>query len=337
MLKLRKFLIFSLITLLAFLFVACGEDDDDLFDEDGTINEGSWLNTLKPGSWSEYVSPDGYRTRMEYLGDDTWLGRKCMLLEYESSEPGEAISIMQIWFDKTNMESVVMFIKEGNEVYRWDITQYPEETVGEQEWEKSTSQKIGTDKYTTPTGKTVKATKYLITDSYGTSEYWVSSEVPFAQVKEIYNGELEFSLYDFGSSGAVRSISKKEAENAKPFDFGGWEPGNGDEEPGNIPDGGDTGNIKITVGAGARPTITVSKPIKYLTIMGDQVFWGFEVPDPPGSLAGPFKYGVIPAGAEATIENSPDLVAGETYQITVFGPDFEKGNTADMGIISFTR
>ncbi len=70
---------------------------------------------------------------------------------------------------------------------------------------------------------------------------------------------------------------------------------------------------------------------------GGQVFWGFQAIDPAGTLAGPFKYGEIPAGAEAVIENAPDLVAGEVYQITVFGPDFENGNIFDMGIISFTR
>lgn len=339
----KKFLLLLVVPIiLAFLFISCGEDEEgDLIGPDGEVDVFSWLGTLKAGSWAEYTYSDGYKSRMEFLGDDTWQGRQCILLESESTTSDIGYVVMQIWLDKTTMDSVVTFMKEGNEVYRFDAYQTDDvPTEDDMPWEQSNTKKIGEDKYKTPTGKTVKVTKYQTTDSSGISESWVSDEVPFAQVKEISNGEVILSLYDFGTSGAVRSISKQEAENAKTFGFP--EIGDVDEPNGNggIPDNGGNGDaagIKITVGAGPRPTITVSEPIKSLTMIGGQTFWGFQTIDPADTLASPFKYGVTPAGAEATIENTPDLVAGEVYQITVFGPDFENGDIFDMGIFSFTR
>ncbi len=75
------------------------------------------------------------------------------------------------------------------------------------------------------------------------------------------------------------------------------------------------GNIPITVDPGLRPEIKVSKPIKVLFTTGGDVFWGFESEK---LLAGPFKYGVIPDGAQGFIVSmSPDLVTGEIYTIQV--------------------
>jgi len=44
-------------------------------------------------------------------------------------------------------------------------------------------------------------------------EVWVSSQVPFGTVKVIASGTTAMYLYNFGTSGAHRDISKAEMEN----------------------------------------------------------------------------------------------------------------------------
>jgi len=338
--------IFSItLVLLAIFMNGCiGGDEEEETIGTGETSGIGMIASLKTGSWAEYTLSDGGKGKNKFFGEDTWQGRKCIVMEYESLPPGGSHTIMQTWLDKSTGQLVVMFLKEDGVVSRFDPTGTGipnQEIPGEIP---VNAQKIGTDKYTTPTGKTVKVTKYSVTTPYGTSEEWTSDEVPFGDVKSISNGVVDLALYDFGFSGAVRGISRQEAENAKPFSFtgGGVNVGgqsgnqNGDGQP-NV--GGQGAGIKITIGAGTRPTISVSKPIKSLFFIGGDVLWGFNALDPPGELSGPFKYGVTPVGADAggLNENPPDLVPGVVYQIQVLGKDFENGNIFDMGFLSFTR
>lgn len=221
--KMKIFGVFSIaFIVIACLLAGCGGDEEAEVvgpDGEGELEEYMGLASMKVGSWAEHVSPEGDREKYEYLGEDTWEGKACFLMEIESSYDGEE-TISQIWIDKTNGEAVLFLIKMDESVMRMDISQVPdvpgEETVEEDE---GNVEKIGTDSYTTPTGKTVQATIYKATTTWGTDEYWVSGEVPFGDVKDISNGELLSSLYDFGDSGADRSISKQEAENAESFGF----------------------------------------------------------------------------------------------------------------------
>ena len=209
--------------LMALLFVGCGGDDDDddsgdLVGPDGEAGAGYLgLSSMQAGAWSEYTDSSGNRFRMEYLGTDTYNGIDCFIVEYEyDSDEGTIIS--QIWLNKTTFESVLYVIKQGALLMKMDISQVPEVVAETSDSEDNSSDgtvTVGTETYTTPTGKSVKATVY----QDGSGESWISGEVPFGMVKTVYNGEVNSELYDFGSSGATRDISKAEAESAESFEI----------------------------------------------------------------------------------------------------------------------
>ena len=111
---------------------------------------------------------------------------------------------------------------------------------------------------------------------------------------------------------------------------------------GGILDGGIFGglnDVTITVGPGARPTISVSQPIQTLLVLGSTPIWGFSSPnvDRPDSLtfAGPFQYGVIPDGAEVLVPDAPDLIAGQSYTVQV--SVLNNAETLLTGTYIFTR
>jgi hypothetical protein len=217
----KRFTFFSIAFVLAFsLLAGCGGDDDDddgevVGPEDGLDGEGMGdLSSMSAGSWAEYTVSEGGRETMKFLGEDTWDGSACYVLETESVMDGDS-TVSQIWIDKATGEVVLFLIKMGDVVMKMDITASQDTDVpGEDDpWEEPSAKESGTGTYTTPTGKTVNVTKYTL----GTDEYWVSSEVPFGEVKDISNGEVYMELNDFGLSGATRSISREEAENAEPF------------------------------------------------------------------------------------------------------------------------
>jgi hypothetical protein len=297
-----------------FSFAGCGGTDEEaLVNGDGSLLGFAGMTA---GSWEELVTPEGTHERYEFLGTDTYKGTECYIMEFDTIENGKKSST-QIWLDKTTSKGVLYVMKDENgKVTKMDIPQNP--TVPTDPGEAPVgATKTGTDKYTTPTGKTVDVTIYTIQTTYGTSESWISAKVPFGEVKSIFNGKVESELYDFGTSGATRDISKQEADNAQSIDIGGGD-GNGDG-------GGDIGigDIKITVGAGARPEIKVSSPINSLSVvsLGFGFAWGFEMPEGQTS-AGPFTYGVVPKGAQIIGEaNPPDLVAGSMYSIQVMDVD----------------
>ena len=343
----KIFTIFSItFILMACLFVGCGGDDDeDELAELGELGGYAGFASMKPGSWAQHNTPEGETAKYKYLGEDTWEGRQCLLLEFESNSDGH-ISVNQIWIDKVTGDIVLFLIKMDGEVMRMDIDNSQPPDVPGQDVPEDTPdvQQIGTDNYTTPTGKTVKAIIYSMQTPMGMSEFWASNEVPFGDVQDKLNGNVTSYLQDFGLSGAVRSISRQEAENAKPFGFpgipGGDIPGDipGGDIPGDIPGG----EIVIKVGPGPRPVIEVSEPIQFFSIsQGFIPLWGFESPggfgDPNGiSFPGPFQYGVLPANAVKNIgqANPPDLTAGQVYTIQVM---VIKGFLPAMGNLTFTR
>lgn len=358
----RKIFIFSIaFMLIAGLYIGCGDDDDDDIagpgGPGGAGGSGMGYFSMNPGDWSELRSPDGDRDISKFIGDDTWQGRACIVLEFESYSNGQQ-GIDQIWMDKTTGEVVVIIMKANGELTRMDPTTFPSGTTDDTTpWEMPDVQNLGTEKYTTPTGKTVTATKYQynVTTPIGVTndESWVSSEVPFDVVKNFTNGRELSSLYDFGT-GATRLISKQEAESATPFEMptipgggdpfdpndpgngGGdpFDPGNGGGDPINPGNPQQEGEIIITIGAGARPTISVSQPIMVLTIIGENdVTWGFSS---PAAQVGPFQYGVIPAGAVLLgAPNLPDMQAGQTYIVQVIG--MQQGLIPPMGSLTFVR
>ncbi len=213
--------------LFAFTFSGCifgGEDEEDVIGPEKDSISG--FASLKSGSWEELAFPDGTRERNEFLGTDTYKGVECYLIESETiSSSGKEIT--QIWFNKSNMQVVLIVMKDRNgKVIKIEaIPTLPTKDVPTGEVP-SNSVKIGTEKYTTPTGKTIEATVYKITAPDGESEIWMSSQVPFWQVKDILNGKVVYDLYDFGTSGAKRDISKQEMENASSLEFpgdNGWD------------------------------------------------------------------------------------------------------------------
>ena len=118
-------------------------------------------------------------------------------------------------------------------------------------------------------------------------------------------------------------------------------PGGPEGNP-DIPGGGDIpgGAFVITVGPGARPTISVSPPIQSLLVMqGAMPVWHFDSPGvgQPGGLffAGPFQYGVEPNGARSNFPNPPDMIAGQSYTIQVAG--INNAGAFIFGSHTFTR
>jgi hypothetical protein len=328
---------FIALILMAFAFAGCSnKDDNPLVPGDGNTSGALGFASMKAGSWEELASSDGSHSRSEFIGIDKYNGIECYVMEFDTIKNGKKSST-QVWLDKAMSKGVLYVMKDENgNVTKMDIPQtsnLPTDPgtvpVGYKE--------IGKKKYTTPTGKTVDAIAYQITTQFGTIEWWSSSQVPFGDVKTISNGTVTDELYDFGTSGATRDISKQEAENAKPFDFSGGGGNGGGDGGGDIGggDGGQAGDIIITIGAGATPEIKVSQPIVALMIVGPGVFWGFNVLD-GNSLPGPFKYGVIPDGAESGgLDNPPDLIAGSQYTIQATGK--EEGAGMPIGLLNFTR
>ena len=329
----KKFTMFPIVfMLIACLFVSCGgddDDDDDIVGPGGSDGTGMGFSSMSPGDWSETRTPDGDRSIWKFIGDDTWQGRACLVLEFESYSSGQS-STMQMWIDKTTLEAVVSIIEMDGELVRMDPTASTDVPGEDEPWEEPTTENVGTEKYTTPTSKTVTATIYRTQTDYGVSEDWVSSEVPFNLVKNLMDGSLISSLYDFGT-GAARRITKQQAEAAEPFTL--------PDIPNDPADPGDPalpGGIVITVGAGATPAIQVSSPIHSLMILhGFMPIWGFVIPEGSPPLPGPFQYGVVPNGADAIGLDAPPLAAGQTYVIqAIFA---EENALPAVGVLEFVR
>ncbi|MFC1715368.1 hypothetical protein ACFL6S_16995 [Candidatus Poribacteria bacterium] len=219
----RTLTIFSItIILMACLFAGCGgdDDDDDVIGPDGADGVFMGMTSMTAGSWSEHTDLEGNRYKMEFHGTDTYNGRDSFVMEFDMESDGGTVT-SQVWIEKSTGESVLYVMKQGALIIKLDVSQVPEvvDDVSDSEGDDTSDDtvKVGTETYTTPTGKSVEATVYR--DSSG--ESWISAEVPFGMVKSISDGEVDSELYDFGSSGATRDISKEEAENAEAFSFPG--------------------------------------------------------------------------------------------------------------------
>ena len=164
------------------------------------------------GQWAEYVYTNGEEShlKMEYIGQDTVDGKTCT--GFEMTVSGEEETIMQIWTEDATGQAVKYVVKMGGQVICMDVSQSPyeppeTETPGEYEPDLPD---ITYGTYTSPTGKTVNVAKFAIDGG----ETWVSSQVPFGMVKVVdASEETTMYLYDFGTTGAQRDISKTEMEN----------------------------------------------------------------------------------------------------------------------------
>ena len=166
------------------------------------------------GQWAEYVtSTEGEEShyKMEFIGQDTVDGKTCT--GFEMTMSGEEETIMQIWTEVATSQVVKYVVKTGDQVICMNVGESPEppetETPGTYE---PNLPDISYGTYTTPTGKTVNVAKFTI----GGGETWVSSQVPFGMVKVVNaSEETTMYLYDFGTTGAQRDISKAEMENCQ--------------------------------------------------------------------------------------------------------------------------
>lgn len=183
--------------------------------EGGTPPSYTGFMAAAEGQWVEYViSTNGgeSRQKMEYIGQDTVDGRRCTGFEVTMTVPQQGEIIIQMWTDAATDQPVKYVMKMGDQVICMDVSQSPyeppeTETPGEYN-PNLPNMSYGT--YETPTRKTVNVAKFAVSGG----EAWASSQVPFGMVKAIdASGKTTMYLYDFGTSGARRDISKEEMEN----------------------------------------------------------------------------------------------------------------------------
>lgn len=181
--------------------------------DDGTSSGYTGFMAPAAGQWAEYVtSTEGEEShyKMEFIGQDTVDGKTCT--GFEMTVSGEEETIMQIWTETATGQAVKYVMKTGDQVMCMDVggeSPYePPETETPGAYEPNLPD-ITYGTYTTPTGKTVNVAIFAI----GGGETWVSSQVPFGMVKVVNaSEETTMYLYDFGTTGAQRDISKAEME-----------------------------------------------------------------------------------------------------------------------------
>jgi hypothetical protein len=167
------------------------------------------------GQWVEYVLSTGgeeSHQMMEYIGQDTVDGKTCT--GFEMTMSGQEEIIMQMWTEVATSQVVKYVVKMGNQVMCMNVNQSPQppETETPSNYNPNLPD-ITYGTYTTPTGKTVNVAIFATT---GGGETWVSSQVPFGMVKVVdASEETTMYLYDFGTTGAHRDISKTEMENCQ--------------------------------------------------------------------------------------------------------------------------
>jgi hypothetical protein len=229
----KKLAILSIVAMiLACVLVSCGKDKSEK-DKTAKSTEATGTNekaekgmtkgldSMKPNSYVEYDNPGGTINKMKFFVD-TWEGKDCTIMETET-KGSDLLSINQSWLDKSTGKAVLFVTKINGKVMRMDINKMPTQSNTNAANPKfkpeipPQAKQMGEDKYTTPTGKTVKVVKYKLEMPGGSMETWISDEVPFGTVKVMTNGVASMSLRDFGFSGAQRAITKQEAENAQPF------------------------------------------------------------------------------------------------------------------------
>ncbi len=182
---------------------------------DGGGVPGAYTGFMSPaqGQWVDYIivsEGEEYHQKMEHIGQDTVDGKTCVGFEMTMTIPQQGETIMQMWTDAATQQLVKYVMKMGDQVICVDVSQSPyeppeTETPGEYD---PNLPNVSYGTYTTPTGKTVNVAKFAVSGG----ESWVSSQVPFGMVKLVDSGATVMYLYDFGTSGAERDISKAEME-----------------------------------------------------------------------------------------------------------------------------
>lgn len=217
----KTFFRFSVVLiLLVFLFVGCSSNDSsnpitsNNNDNNGN-NSGTGFASMAAGSWAEYTLSDGSNEKLAYIGIDNYQGTDCYILEFDMTNDGMD-TYTQMWLDKSSNKAILYVMKMGGIVTKMNIPQ-TQDIPSSSGNVPASSVKLGNKTYTTPTGKKVDAIAYQTTTAAGATEAWISLQVPFGTVKTLLNGESQMELYDFGTSGAVRNISKQEADNAQSF------------------------------------------------------------------------------------------------------------------------
>ena len=182
---------------------------------DGAPSEYTGFILPTEGQWVDYVMAgegEDFHQKMEHIGQDTVDGKTCIGFEMTMAMPQQGETIVQMWTDAATHRLVKYVMKTGGQVICMDIAQSPyepPETETPSQYNPSLPD-ISYGTYTIPgTGGTVTV---AIFDVPG-GEVWVSSQVPFGTVKVIASGTTTMSLYNFGTSGAQRDISKAEMEN----------------------------------------------------------------------------------------------------------------------------
>jgi hypothetical protein len=182
---------------------------------DGTPSEYTGFMLPAEGQWVEYVMADegeDFHQKMEHIGQDTVDGKTCIGFEMTMAMPQQGETIVQMWTDAATHQLVKYVMKTGGQVMCMDVGQSPYELPGTEtpsQYNPSLPD-ISYGTYTIPgTGGTVTV---AIFDVPG-GEVWVSSQVPFGTVKVVASGTTTMYLYNFGTSGAQRDISKAEMEN----------------------------------------------------------------------------------------------------------------------------
>lgn len=176
----------------------------------GNGNGGDSNGGMVSGEWAEYAYDGEYDEieRLEYFGIDTYSGYNAYVLEYEWRYDDE-VEIEQTWIE-VNAGSVLLTLYEYDEEI--DTEEYSIMSAFLLMVSSAMTYGVwtGNQSYTTPTGKTIQAAVY----SFGDAEYWINDSTPFRLVKYEVFGDYSntMELYDYGTSGAKKDISKSVAE-----------------------------------------------------------------------------------------------------------------------------
>jgi hypothetical protein len=174
----------------------------------------------KGGHWAEYdlqTETGAIRQRITYLGTETLEGVLARGYEVLTSQmDANDSTLIQLWIDEQVKVVKYATREEGNVIckeapgnlqglYAMGAAGTPEEF--------NPSGNPSVETYTMPDGRMIDAAHYAGSDA----ETWVSSNVPFGLVKAVdkKRGVTVLSLYDYGTSGRDRSISKEELSGCK--------------------------------------------------------------------------------------------------------------------------
>lgn len=188
--------------------------------------------TPTEGAWSELMNGAEDSQRSVYLGERMVNNILAYGVEMELIVSKDKNVVAQVWRDKKSDEivEIVTKLKGENEILCIDdslirtliptfdsslpVIKTPEEY--------GLDNKYTYDTFTTKTGKTVKAAKFIDENNM---EIWLSSEVPFGIVKIIdwssvtKTGEIMAWLQDFDLTGGEQKISETEMANCQRINF----------------------------------------------------------------------------------------------------------------------